>query len=82
MEQSNKEVREKLSKLRQAYGKLEQKFNHQELLMDDWENQSRRNNIKIRGVLESFTKQDLPSVVLYILNCYLDKPPKEYLEIG
>lgn len=61
--------------------KLQQSLVDLAAQVEDQENRGRRNNLRIRGVPESINKDELKTLVPAILNDYLDRPPKEILEI-
>lgn len=51
------------------------------LRIDDGENRSRRNNLRLRGIPEATMGPDLRSIVVAILNQVLGKPPTADLEL-
>lgn len=52
-----------------------------QLSIDDGENRSRRNNIRVRGLPEATSGSDLRATIVAIFNRLLDKPPTDELEL-
>ncbi|PIO28748.1 hypothetical protein AB205_0221580 [Aquarana catesbeiana] len=52
-----------------------------QLKLDDGENRSRRNNLRLRGIPEATMGSDLRATVVAILNQVLGKPPAAELEL-
>lgn len=51
------------------------------LWLDDGENRSRWNNLRLRGIPEAARGPDLRTMVVAILNQIMDKPPTDELEL-
>lgn len=77
--QTNTETR--LSTLESEYGAFRRHLVDVQLRLDDGENRSRRNNLRLRGIPEATMGPDLRSTVTAILNQVLGKPPTADLEL-
>ncbi|XP_056373658.1 actin-binding protein WASF2-like [Hyla sarda] len=61
-------------------GQKEQLFSMQQHL-DDLENRSRQNNIRVRGLPEAVSSSELWDALTSIFNDLLDRPPDTYIEM-
>lgn len=57
-----------------SHSEINDQFLQLQLLLDDLENWSRRQNIRLRGVPESIPQSELSAMVISVFNQYLDRP--------
>lgn len=59
----------------------DRQLNAMQLQMEEYEDRSRRNNVRIKGVPESIGGEVLRTTIVAILNQILGKPPTDHIEL-
>lgn len=72
---------DRLTRLEGEVDKLKKQNTQLFLLNDDQENRSRRNNVKVRGIPETYRPHELHRLVLAIFNSILEKPVDAHIEL-
>lgn len=71
----------RMSDIEKAHTDYKRRLILMQLSIDDGENRSRRNNIRVRGLPEATSGSDLRATIVAIFNRLLDKPPTAELEL-
>ncbi|KAM5140586.1 uncharacterized protein ACMZJ9_014461 [Mantella aurantiaca] len=81
LEVTTTNIQQQVEQLDTSYSSILVQLQSHQLLIDDLENRSRRNNLKIKGLPESISSSDLKSTVSHIINEILECPMDTPLEI-
>lgn len=81
LEKSETQKDTRIHKLEEDPNLIMHKLACMQLHPEDVENRSRRNNLRLRSILEATTGRALHDTVLAILNITLEKPNTNYIEL-